>query len=176
MNFITTPIEGLVVIEPKIYHDERGYFFESFNQQEIEKYGIKNNFVQDNQSLSKKGVLRGLHFQNPPFEQGKLIRVVRGAVLDVTVDIRKSSPTFGKHFSIELNDKNNKLLWVPPGFAHGFLALEDHTIFLYKCTALYNKTAESGLLYNDPALNINWGEINPLLSEKDLQLPLLKKL
>ena len=170
MNFIDTPFEGLIILEPKIFHDDRGYFFESFNKADFEKHNIPFTFVQDNQSLSNKGVLRGLHFQNPPYEQGKLIRVIKGSVLDVVVDIRKSSPTFGKHFSLELNDRSHHILWIPPGFAHGFLALEDETIFLYKCTNFYNKDAESGIRFNDPDLDIDWREKKPVLSGKDIQL------
>ncbi len=170
MNFTHTPFEGLIILEPKVFHDDRGYFFESFNKAEFEKHGVPFDFVQDNQSLSNKGVLRGLHFQNPPFEQGKLIRVVKGSVRDIVVDIRKSSATFGKYFALELNDRTHQMLWIPPGFAHGFLTLEDHTIFIYKCTNFYNKIAESGIRYNDPDLAIQWNEKDPVLSEKDLQL------
>jgi len=176
MNFITTPFEGLIIIEPKIFRDHRGYFFESYNKEEFKKNGIPAEFMQDNQSLSNKGVLRGLHFQLPPFEQGKLIRVTEGAVLDICVDIRKSSSTFRKYFSIILNGTENKMLWVPPGFAHGFLTLEDETVFMYKCTNLYNKESEKGIRYNDPDLDIKWNEANPVLSDKDLELPLLKDL
>ncbi len=176
MNFITTPFEGLIIIEPKIFRDHRGYFFESYNKAEFIKNGIPVEFVQDNQSFSNKGVLRGLHFQLRPYEQGKLIRVVNGGVLDVCVDIRKSSSTFGKYFSIELNERNQQMLWIPAGFAHGFLTLEDNTLFLYKCTTLYSKDSERGIRYDDPEINIEWGEKNPVLSEKDLQLPLLKEL
>jgi len=170
MNFIPTPFEGLIILEPKIFRDDRGYFFESFNTEDFKKHNIAFDFVQDNQSLSNKGVLRGLHFQKPPFEQGKLIRVVKGSVWDIAVDIRKTSSTFGKYFALELNDRNNQMLWIPPGFAHGFLTLEDNTIFLYKCTNFYNKTAESGIRYDDPDLNIQWSQKNTILSEKDLQL------
>ena len=170
MNFIRTDFEGLIILEPVIIRDNRGYFFESFNKSDFEKHNIPFDFVQDNQSLSNKSILRGLHFQNPPFEQGKLIRVVKGSVLDITVDIRKTSPTFGKYFALELNDRTNQMLFVPPGFAHGFLTLEDQTIFLYKCTTLYNKAAENGIRFDDPDLNIEWNGKNPVLSEKDLQL------
>jgi dTDP-4-dehydrorhamnose 3,5-epimerase len=175
MNFLTTPIEGLIIIEPGIFKDDRGHFFESFNQAEFEKKGIRDNFVQDNQSLSHKGVLRGLHFQNAPFEQGKLVRVASGSVLDIAVDIRRSSPTFGKYFAIELNSTTNLMLWIPPGFAHGFMTLENNTLFLYKCTNFYNRTAESGIRFDDPDLNIQWGERNPVLSEKDLKLQSFKE-
>jgi dTDP-4-dehydrorhamnose 3,5-epimerase len=168
MNVITTPFEGLLIIEPKIFNDSRGFFFESYNSDEYYKNGITCNFVQDNQSLSNKNVLRGLHFQNPPFAQDKLVRVISGSVLDVVVDIRKNSPTYGQHFMLELSGKNNLALFVPKGFAHGFICLEDNTLFYYKCSALYKREAESGLLWNDPQLNINWGIQNPILSDKDL--------
>jgi dTDP-4-dehydrorhamnose 3,5-epimerase len=171
MNFITTPIEGLLVIEPKVFSDERGHFFEPFNEKEMRRQGIESTFVQDNESLSHKGVLRGLHFQKHPYEQGKLVRVVRGSVSDVVVDIRPQSKTFGKHFQIELSSENHLMLWIPPGFAHGFLTLEDHTIFLYKVTAYYQPNAESGIIYNDPQLNIDWKISNPLVSPKDRILP-----
>ncbi len=170
MNFIPTPFEGLIILEPKIFRDSRGYFFESFNRSEFEKNISTFDFVQDNQSMSNKGALRGLHFQDLPFEQGKLVRVVKGSILDITVDIRKTSPTFGKYFALELNDRTNQMLWIPPGFAHGFLTLEDQTIFLYKCTNFYDKAAERGIRFDDPDLNIQWKEKKPILSEKDLQL------
>lgn len=167
MQVIPTEFEGLYIIQPKCFEDERGYFFESYNENEFKKAGLHLNFVQDNQSLSQKGVLRGMHFQNPPFAQGKLVRVIKGAVLDIVVDIRKKSPTFGKHFALELNEQNKTMLYIPEGFAHGFLTLQDNTIFFYKCTNFYNKAAEDCILWNDPALNINWGISNPLVSEKD---------
>lgn len=134
--------------------------------------GIDHNFVQDNESKSMKGVLRGLHFQRPPFAQGKLVRVMKGAVLDVAVDLRKSSPTFGQWASIELTEDNKFMYWVPPGFAHGFVTLEDNTVFFYKCTNVYNKESEGSLRWNDPTLNIDWGVAEPLLSEKDKIAPL----
>ena len=168
MEVIKTPIEGLLVIKPKIFGDERGYFFESWSKESFAKNGLNLDFVQDNQSLSSKGVLRGLHFQNPPFAQGKLVRVIKGAVLDVVVDIRKESSTYGKHFSIELNEENKTICWIPPGFAHGFLTLEDDTIFTYKCTGVYNSASEEALLWSDKDLNIDWGAISPLVSDKDL--------
>ena len=168
MQILETPIQGLLVIKPNIFEDERGYFFESWSQKAFQDIGLDLNFVQDNQSLSQKGVLRGLHFQNPPFAQGKLVRVIKGSVIDVAVDIRKDSITYGQHFSIELSEKNNKLFWIPAGFAHGFVALEDDTIFSYKCTEVYNKKSEESLLWNDTQLNINWGETNPLVSNKDM--------
>ena len=168
MQILETPIQGLLVIKPNIFEDERGYFFESWSQKAFQDIGLDLNFVQDNQSLSQKGVLRGLHFQNPPFAQGKLVRVIKGSVIDVAVDIRKDSITYGQYFSIELSEKNNKLFWIPAGFAHGFVALEDDTIFSYKCTEVYNKKSEESLLWNDTQLNINWRETNPLVSNKDM--------
>lgn len=170
MNFIPAPLDGLVIVEPSVFTDDRGYFFESFNQKEFAKNGINLEFVQDNQSYSNKGVLRGLHFQVAPYEQGKFIRVARGAVLDITVDVRKNSKTFGKHFAVELNDRNHKMLWVPPGFAHGFVTLENHTVFIYKCSAFYHQPSERGIRYDDPDLNIPWMEKSPRLSDKDLKL------
>jgi len=168
MECIETPISGLLVFEPRVYADKRGSFIESFNQKIFNEYTNSNySFVQDNQSVSSKGVLRGLHFQNPPYEQGKLVRVVSGRILDVAVDIRKNSPTYGEHFSIELSAENHKLLWVPPGFAHGFVALEDDTILLYKCTEYYNHQSEGVIIWNDPDLNINWNVNSILASEKD---------
>jgi dTDP-4-dehydrorhamnose 3,5-epimerase len=174
MEVIKTPLEGLLVIEPKVFKDHRGYFYESYNAEAFKQAGVDAVFVQDNQSLSQKGILRGLHFQAPPHAQGKLVRVIKGAVLDVVVDIRKNSPTYGQHFSIELTEENFKMFWIPPGFAHGFVTLEDHTIFSYKCTDVYNKAAEGGLLWNDPELGINWGIEQPVLSEKDTLNPQLK--
>ena len=168
MEIIKTPIEGLLVINPKIFGDDRGYFFESWSEESFAKNGLDLDFVQDNQSLSSKGVLRGLHFQNPPFAQGKLVRVIKGAVLDVVVDIRKESATYGQHFSIELNEENKTIFWIPPGFAHGFVTLEDDTIFTYKCTGVYNSASEEALLWSDKDLNIDWGAIKPLVSDKDL--------
>ena len=168
MEIIKTPIEGLLVIKPKIFGDDRGHFFESWSKDSFAKNGLDLDFVQDNQSLSSKGVLRGLHFQNPPYAQGKLVRVIKGSVLDVAVDIRKDSPTYGQHFSIQLSEKNKKIFWIPPGFAHGFVTLEDDTIFTYKCTGVYNKESEGALLWSDKDLNIDWGVENPLVSEKDL--------
>lgn len=167
MQFISTPINDLFIVQPKFFEDSRGYFYESYNKNEFKKAGIDLEFLQDNQSLSQKGVLRGLHFQNPPFAQGKLVRVIKGAVLDVVVDIRKKSPTYGHYFSHELTESNKTMLWIPSGFAHGFLTLEDDTIFFYKCSQVYNKTAEDSLLWNDPILNISWPIVSPVLSEKD---------
>jgi dTDP-4-dehydrorhamnose 3,5-epimerase len=168
MQIIETNIPGLLEISPQVFGDHRGYFFESYNRQAFANFGIDADFVQDNQSLSNEGVLRGLHFQNPPSAQGKLVRVIQGAVLDVAVDIRKGSPTYGKHHKIVLSGENKMMFWIPPGFAHGFLTLEDQTIFSYKCTGLYDKGSEGSVLWNDPELGIDWGIDNPQLSEKDL--------
>jgi dTDP-4-dehydrorhamnose 3,5-epimerase len=167
MQLIPTPISDLFIIQPKVFEDSRGYFFESYNSSLFKQHHMEAAFVQDNQSLSQKGVLRGLHFQNPPYAQGKLVRVISGSVLDVAVDIRKTSPTYGKHFSIVLTEKNKTMLWIPPGFAHGFLTLENDTIFFYKCTNFYNKDSEDAILWNDPDIGIDWGTTTPLLSEKD---------
>ncbi|MDF2438518.1 MAG: dTDP-4-dehydrorhamnose 3,5-epimerase [Bacteroidota bacterium] len=169
MQIKETNIAGLFIIQPKVFEDPRGYFFESYNKKAFLENGIKADFVQDNQSLSQKGVLRGLHFQNPPHAQGKLVSVTKGAVLDVAVDLRKDSLTYGKHFSIELTEKNKTMFWVPEGFAHGFLTLEDNTIFSYKCTNFYNKESEGCIIWNDETINISWGIKDPQLSEKDKQ-------
>ena len=167
MRFEKTKIEGLFIIEPRVFEDKRGHFFESFNKKAYTENGIDTDFVQDNQSLSQKGVLRGLHFQSPPFAQAKLIRVISGSVLDVAVDIRKNSPTYGKHLSIILSNENKKMFFIPEGFAHGFLTLEDNTIFSYKCSNFYSTESENTILWNDNLLNINWGIDAPILSEKD---------
>lgn len=167
MEVIPTPIQDLYIIQPKVFEDQRGYFYESYNKVAFEKIGIVDEFVQDNQSLSEKGVLRGLHFQNPPFAQGKLVRAIKGSLLDVALDIRKNSKTYGQHFDIILNETNKTMLWIPPGFAHGFLTLENETIFSYKCTNIYNKQSEDCILWNDPSLSIKWGISDPILSDKD---------
>ena len=167
MEVIKTPIEGLLVIRPKIFSDDRGYFFESWSKQSYKDIGLDLNFIQDNQSLSKKGVLRGLHFQRPPFAQGKLVRVIKGSVIDVAVDIRKKSATYGQHFFTKLSEENKNAVWIPEGFAHGFIALEDDTIFNYKCTGVYNKSSEGTLIWNDSDLNIDWIVDTPLVSDKD---------
>ncbi len=169
MEIIKTKIEDLLIISPNILKDDRGHFFESWNQESFKKNGIDTEFVQDNQSCSSKDVIRGMHFQNPPFEQGKLVRVIKGSVLDVAVDIRKSSKTYGEHIAIKLTSENKLMFWIPPGFAHGFLTLEDNTIFSYKCSKIYNKESEGSLLWNDKNLNISWGIDNPIVSEKDQQ-------
>ena len=174
-----TYLSGCFVITPKVFEDERGYFFESFNQKTFEtETGIKINFVQDNQSKSSKGVLRGLHFQKNEHAQSKLVQVIKGKVLDVCVDIRKESPTFGKHFSLILDDIDRKQLYIPRGFAHGFVVLEDDTIFCYKCDNFYNKEAESGIIFNDEDLKIDWGfpKETLLISQKDFLLPSFKEL
>ena len=162
-----TSIQDLLIIKPRIFSDDRGYFYESYNRETFLKLDLDLKFVQDNQSLSQKGVLRGLHFQNPPFAQGKLVRVIQGSVLDVAVDIRANSPSYGLYEKVILSGKNKSMFWIPPGFAHGFITLEDDTIFTYKCTAPYNKESEGSLIWNDPTLNIDWGVVNPLVSEKD---------
>jgi dTDP-4-dehydrorhamnose 3,5-epimerase len=167
MEIIETGIKDLVVIKPKVFRDDRGYFFESFNRSKLDVLGNDLEFVQDNQSLSQKDVLRGLHFQNPPYAQAKLVSVIQGSVLDVAVDIRKESPTYGKSFSIVLDGIDKNQLFIPVGFAHGFKTLENNTIFFYKCTNYYNKESEGCLLWNDPDLNINWDIETPILSEKD---------
>jgi len=173
MNISTTKIEGLIIIEPRIFPDDRGYFYESYSEKKYREAGINASFVQDNQSFSQKGALRGLHGQANPFAQGKLVRVLQGRVLDVAVDIRKNSPTFGQYVTIELSGENHKQFWVPPGFLHGFVTLEDDTIFTYKVDNYYDKASEIGVLWNDPTLNIDWQTdlSNVLLSPKDEILP-----
>ncbi|MBK9283887.1 MAG: dTDP-4-dehydrorhamnose 3,5-epimerase [Sphingobacteriaceae bacterium] len=168
MEVIKTKINDLIIIQPKVFADERGYFFESYNESVFKAHQLDLKFVQDNQSLSQKGVLRGLHFQNPPHAQGKLVRVITGAVLDVAVDIRKNSPTYGQWHAVELTEENKTMFYIPPGFAHGFATLRDNTIFSYKCTNIYNKDSEGCILWNDPDLNIDWRVSNPKLSDKDL--------
>jgi dTDP-4-dehydrorhamnose 3,5-epimerase len=168
MEVIETHIKDLLIIKPKVFEDARGYFFESYNEAVFKQHGVDANFIQDNQSLSNSGVLRGLHFQAPPFAQGKLVRVINGAVLDIAVDIRRNSPTYGQHVSVELTEENKTMFYIPPGFAHGFLTLRDHTIFSYKCTNLYNKASEGTVLWNDNNLHINWNIQNPILSDKDI--------
>ncbi|HNY59093.1 MAG: dTDP-4-dehydrorhamnose 3,5-epimerase [Bacteroidales bacterium] len=173
MEIIKTEIQDLLTIKPRIFKDDRGYFFESYNFKNFREIGLNAVFVQDNESCSMKNVLRGLHFQKPPFSQGKLVRVIRGSVLDVAVDLRKKSSTYGKWASVVLSDKNKLMYWIPEGFAHGFLTLEDNTIFFYKCTNVYNPESELSLRWNDPTLNIDWGITGyPILSEKDKVAPL----
>lgn len=169
MNIILTDIEGVVILEPKIFTDDRGYFFESFSQKIFEENVCKTQFVQDNESKSSYGVLRGLHFQKPPHAQSKLVRVIKGKVLDVAVDIRKGSPTFGKHVAVELTEDNKRQLFVPRGFAHGFVVLSEMVIFQYKCDNLYSPQNEGAIAWDDPDLGIDW-IVSPdkiVLSEKD---------
>lgn len=176
MDIIRTPIDGLVILKPRIFEDSRGYFFESFSQKEFSEKVCSTVFVQDNESKSSYGVLRGLHFQKPPYAQSKLVRVVKGAVLDVAVDIRKGSPTFGQHFSVELTSENHLQFFVPRGFAHGFVVLSDEVIFQYKCDNFYNKDAEGAISWNDKDLSIDWKVDNDriILSDKDQLNPSLK--
>ena len=176
MPFLTCALEGLIIVEPAVFEDSRGYFFEAYNQNLFHENGIHCHFVQDNQSRSSYGVIRGLHYQLNPFAQAKLVRVLEGEILDVAVDIRKNSPTYGRHFSILLSSENKKQLFLPPGFAHGFSVLSDVAIVLYKCDAFYNKESEAGIRYSDDDLQINWQVIEgkEIVSEKDLQLPFFK--
>jgi dTDP-4-dehydrorhamnose 3,5-epimerase len=174
MEVIKSLIPDVLLIKPDIYQDDRGYFFESYNIEAFISAGIGFTFVQDNESKSKKDVIRGLHFQQPPHEQGKLVRVIRGSVLDVAVDIRKDSPYYGKWCSAKLSGDNKHIYWIPPGFAHGFLTLEDDTVFSYKCTKVYHKESECTIRWNDPDLNIEWGIADPCLTQKDNQAPFFK--
>lgn len=175
MNIIPTPIDGLLIIEPRVFNDARGYFIETYNEQRYREAGITAQFVQDNQSCSCYGVVRGLHFQRPPYSQAKLVCCTRGRVLDVAVDLRKESPTFGKWFSVELNEDNHRQFFIPRGFAHGFSVLSETAIFTYKCDNLYHPEADGGILLTDPALNINWQVPvdKMILSDKDKCHPLL---
>ena len=166
MTIEKTFIKDLLIIHPTVFEDDRGYFLESYNKKVLmSKLDVE--FLQDNESMSHKGVLRGLHFQKPPYSQAKLVRVITGSVLDVAVDLRKDSLTYGKHYKRVLSAKNKTQLYVPEGFAHGFLVLEDHTIFSYKCTSYYHKEAEAALSWNDETLNIDWDIEHPIISEKD---------
>jgi len=174
MNILSVGIEGPLIVEPRVFGDERGFFFESWNAERFREAGLDLDFVQDNHSRSRKGVLRGLHFQNPN-PQGKLVRVTTGRAWDVAVDLRRGSPGFGRWAGVELSAENKRIFWVPPGFAHGFLSLEDDTDFLYKCTAPYDASSEHSLLWNDPAVGIDWplDGIEPIVSDKDrVGLPL----
>ncbi len=177
MNFISTEIPDVFIIEPIVYKDARGYFFESYKDSEFKDKVKKIDFIQDNEAQSSFGVLRGLHFQLPPYSQSKLVRVIKGKVLDVTVDIRKGSPTFGKSVCVELSEENKRQLFVPRGFAHGYLVLADFTIFSYKVDNLYAPTHDRGIFYNDPSLLIDWqiDMAKMILSEKDKKLPLLSE-
>lgn len=173
MNLEKTFIKDLVLISPLVFEDERGYFFEAYNKSKFRDLGISIDFVQDNQSFSKKGTLRGLHYQNPPFAQTKLVRVLEGEIIDVAVDLRKDSPTLGKHFSILLSSKNKKELLVPRGFAHGFSVISETAVVQYKCDEYYNRQSEGGIRYDDSSLNIDWGMDlkEAIVSDKDLILP-----
>ena len=172
---ISTPIEGLYIIEPRAFQDERGFFMESYNKKDFAEIGLAMEFVQDNHSRSKKGVLRGLHFQDK-HPQGKLVRVTCGEVFDVAVDVRKNSPTFGKWYGVILSEENKRMFYIPEGFAHGFLVLSEEVDFLYKCTDYYYPNEDCGIIWNDPDLGIDWplDRINPILSEKDKNRPELK--
>ncbi len=174
MQIVETQIKDLLVIQPDVFKDDRGYFFECYNEERFFKEGLTMRFVQDNESKSAKGVLRGLHFQKPPFAQGKLVRVVKGAVMDVAVDLRSGSPTYGKWHSVVLSEEDKTMFWIPEGFAHGFVTLQDDTIFQYKCTNVYNKASEGSIRWNDPDINIDWNIENPILSEKDTVSPFMK--
>lgn len=178
MIFEETSIKDLYVITPKVFEDNRGYFFESFNSKHFDERGINSNFVQDNQSFSEKGTIRGIHFQKGEHAQAKLVRVLEGEVLDVAVDLRKDSPTYGQHYSVILSAQNKKQLYVPRGFGHGFSVLSDTAIFSYKCDNFYNKESEGGIIFNDPDLSINWKvpASEALISEKDKILPRLSEL
>ena len=167
MKIVETSFPGLLIIQPKVFEDNRGYFFESFNEKTLAEQGFNQKFVQDNISKSKKGTIRGLHFQINPKAQGKLCQVIYGEVLDVAVDLRLGSPTFGKYYSIILSEENHIQLWIPPGFAHGFSVLSDYAIFHYKCTNFYDREHEKCIRFDDPDLNINWQVIHPIVSEKD---------
>ena len=174
MNVIKTDIEGVVIIEPRIFNDERGYFFESFSERDFCKEVREVRFVQDNESKSQYGVLRGLHFQKPPYCQSKLVRVIKGAVLDVAVDLRPSSPTYKQWVAVELSEENKRQLLIPRGFGHGFVTLTDHVEFLYKADNYYAPEADGGIRWNDPELAIDWGVAEPILSQKDQTSPWLK--
>ncbi len=177
MNILETGFDGLVVLEPKVIEDPRGYFMESYRYDVLKSQGIAVHFIQDNQSKSRKGVLRGLHYQNAPYPQTKLVRVLSGEILDVVVDLRKKKSTFGKSFAVQLSAENKKQLLVPRGFAHGFLVLSEATEILYKCDEYYHPEAEGGIMYNDPALRIDWRmkKEDLILSQRDQQHPTLEK-
>lgn len=176
MEVIKTDIEGVVILEPKVFRDARGYFFESYSKREFDEKVAPVDFVQDNESCSTRGVMRGLHFQRPPFTQAKLVRCVKGAVLDVAVDLRKGSPSYGRHVAVELTEENHRQFFIPKGFAHGFAVLSDVAVFQYKCDEFYHPEADGGISILDPSLEIDW-RIDPaeaILSEKDTRHPLLK--
>jgi len=177
MPFESTNIAGLWIFKPEVFEDSRGYFFESYNEEVFHRQGIREKFIQDNQSSSAYGVIRGLHYQLPPYAQAKLVRVLRGKILDVVVDIRKGSPTYGQVYSEVLSAKNKKQLFISPGFAHGFSVLSKKAEVLYKCNTFYNRESEAGIKYNDPTLNIDWRipSRDEIISEKDAQLPSLEE-
>lgn len=175
-TFTNLDLNGLILVEPRVFPDERGFFLESYKYSEFQRAGIVDAFVQDNHSLSKKNVVRGLHFQLEPKPQGKLVRVVRGRAWDVAVDLRTESPTYRKWFGLELSGENNKMLFIPPGFAHGFAALTDDLHLLYKCTAEYDPALDTGVRWDDPDIGVDWPVNNPIVSDKDVQLPLLKEI
>lgn len=175
MEIIEEPLPGLKLLKPKVFHDDRGYFYESYNKATFNRVGISDEFVQDNESLSQKGVVRGLHFQYGEFAQAKLVSVAKGAVLDVVADIRKNSRAYGKHYAVELNDENKYRLYIPEGFAHGFATLKNNTLFTYKCSAFYNPRFEGGIMFNDPDLNVDWPFKHPEISPKDKKLQSFKE-
>jgi dTDP-4-dehydrorhamnose 3,5-epimerase len=176
LNIIKTNLDGVLLIEPDVFYDQRGFFFESYNQKKYNDLGINAKFVQDNISKSSKGTIRGLHYQIGENAQGKLCSVISGRVLDVAIDIQVGSPTFGNFYAVELDGEKKNQLWIPPGFAHGFSVLSDEVIFSYKCTNLYDKSAERAIRFNDPEINIDWQVENPIISEKDLKAPFLIQL
>ena len=178
MKVIETKIPGLLIIEPRVFRDERGYFFESYSQRDFEAQVGDVHFVQDNESMSTRGVIRGLHFQRPPFTQTKLVRVVSGTVLDIAVDIRKGSPTYGQHVAVELSGENQRQFFIPKGFAHGFAVLSDTAVFQYKCDEFYHPEADGGIQLDDPPLGIDWRipTAEAIRSQKDLTLPLLSEI
>jgi dTDP-4-dehydrorhamnose 3,5-epimerase len=175
-TFTNLEISGLVLIEPRLFPDERGFFLESYKESEFIQGGVSDRFVQDNHSLSKKNVLRGLHFQRQPHAQGKLVRVIRGNVWDVMVDLRKDSPTYKRWVGIELSDQNNRMIFIPPGFAHGFVALSEDAHLLYKCTEEYDPVLDGGIRWNDPDIGVRWPVQEPIVSDKDKSLPFLREL
>ena len=178
-TFKETPLAGVFIIQPRIFADNRGFFMESYKKSDFAAAGIYEEFVQDNHSFSSKGVLRGIHFQRAPHAQGKLVRVIKGAVWDVAVDLVPGSPSYGKWYGLDLSEENGTMFYIPPGFGHGFLTLEDNTHFLYKCTAEYNPESDGGIRWNDPGLAVPWPlkeNMQPVVSDKDRILPLLKDL
>lgn len=176
MEISKTAIPDCLIFQPQVFSDSRGSFMETFRLDIFQQHAGNYTFVQENESVSHAGVLRGLHFQGPPFAQGKLVSVVQGSVLDVAVDIRKNSPFYGKAVTVELSAENKRRFWIPPGFAHGFLALENHTVFQYKCTAFYDKASEGSLLFSDPQLEISWPRMELIVNQKDLDAPALHQL